>query len=168
MGGWFILYAMTPLPYDPGRGMKPSERPIRKKLGTALMEFVQMLPIVADDDVLRERELEKFRAAVEEAAAQGIEAALTWHTLGIWSNDGPDRIESFTRALACVESGHDELLEVPGPKSDWSKVHTRADCLFELGRVHFHEGDPTVAEDFLLRALPLAQEAERLRPASAR
>jgi hypothetical protein len=39
----------------------------------------------------------------------------------------------------------------------------RADCLFEIGRVHAYEGHPAVAREFLLRALPLAQEAERLR-----
>ena len=39
----------------------------------------------------------------------------------------------------------------------------RADCLFGIGRVHLHEGDPKVAEDFLLRALELAKQVDRLR-----
>ena len=42
-------------------------------------------------------------------------------------------------------------------------IYMRADCLYEIGRVHAHEGDPAVARDFLLRALPLAKEAERRR-----
>ena len=64
----FTLCGMTPLPYDTGRGMNPAERPIRKKLGEALLTFVNKVMVVADDDVLRELELEKFRTAVEEAA----------------------------------------------------------------------------------------------------
>ena len=35
--------------------------------------------------------------------------------------------------------------------------------MFKIGRVHFHEGDPKVAEDFLLRALELAKEVDRVR-----
>ena len=58
---------MTPLPYDPGRGMNPPERPIRKKLGEALLTFVNKVMVAADDDVLRELELEKFREAVGRA-----------------------------------------------------------------------------------------------------
>jgi LmbE family N-acetylglucosaminyl deacetylase len=143
--------------------MNPTESRIRKKLGEALMHFLGRIAVVADDDVLRELELERLREAVEEAAAQGIEVELVWHTLGTWSNDGPDRIACFTRALACLDSGQNRLLTMPGPRADWSRVHTRADCLFEIGRVHFHEGDPKVAEGFLLRALELAKEVDRLR-----
>ena len=65
--------------------------------------------------------------------------------------------------LDCIESGRDRELEEPGPLMDWSKVQTQADCLYEIGRVHAHKGEPAVARSFLLRALPLAQEAERLR-----
>ena len=35
--------------------------------------------------------------------------------------------------------------------------------MFEIGRVHLHEGDPKVAEDFLLRALELAKQVDNLR-----
>jgi hypothetical protein len=48
--------------------MNPAERPIRKKLGEEFTHFLGRLAVVADDDVLRELELEKFRTAVEEAA----------------------------------------------------------------------------------------------------
>ena len=49
------------------------------------------------------------------------------------------------------------------PREKWSSAHPQADCLFEIGRVHFHEGAPDTARRFLLEALPLAQKAETLR-----
>ena len=39
----------------------------------------------------------------------------------------------------------------------------QADCLFEIGRIHAHEGEPAVAHDFFERALPLARACEGLR-----
>ena len=49
-------------------------------------------------------------------------------------------------------------------KKQYDEVFRRqADCLFEIGRVHFHEGAPDSARRFLLEALPLAQQAEALR-----
>ena len=157
-----------PLPYDPGRGIPPDEKKIRQRLGAAMTDFVRWIAQSPGemDDTMREVKLAAFREVIDEAAAAGIENALPWHTYATWSDDGPERIECFTRALACVEGKRDALLRVPGPKMDWSEVHTQADCLFEIGRVHFHEGDPAVARDFLLRALPLAQEADRLRAAA--
>lgn len=156
---------MNPLPYDPGRGIPPEEKKIRRRLGMAMMDFVKWITETGGemDDVMREAKLAKFREVIDEVAAAGIENELVWHTYATWSNDGPERIACFTRALACVEAGRDALLRAPGPRMEWTNVHMRADCLFEIGRVHFHEGDPAVARDFLLRALPLAQEAERLR-----
>ena len=153
-----------PLAYDPGRGIPPQERSRRKKLGEAMLAFIKFLfEGGKDDEVMREVRLENYREVVEEAAAHGIETSLTWHVLGSWSNDGPDRIACFTRALACVESHRDDHLHLPGPLKDWTETHTRADCLYEIGRIHAHEGNPAIARDFLARALPLSQEAERLR-----
>lgn len=159
---------MGPLPYDPGRGIPPDKKKIRQRLGSAMIEFVQWIGQNPGemDDVMREVKLALYREVIDEAAAQGIENALVWHTYAIWSNDGPERIECFTRALACNESKRDAAFEPSGARYDWNQVHMRADCLFEIGRVHFHEGDPVVARGFLLRALPLAQEAERLRAAA--
>jgi hypothetical protein len=42
----------------------------------------------------------------------------------------------------------------------------QADCLFEIGRVHFHEGAPEAARRFLGEALPLAQKADALQAAA--
>jgi hypothetical protein len=52
------------------------------------------------------------------------------------------------------------------PNRQWNDVHMRADCLYEIGRVHAWEGAPEVARDFLMRALPLAREAEGMREAA--
>ena len=151
---------------------------MRRKLGLAMTEFVQQIaaltlaePDGAEESVanraMRLSLTETYREAVEEAAAQGVEVALAWHTLGTWNENGRERIGYFARALDCVESRRDAHLRPPGPEEDWSSVHMRAECLFELGRVHANEGDAEVARGFLLRALPLAQEAERLRAAAA-
>ena len=159
---------MDPLPYDPGRGIPPAKKKIRERLGAAMIDFVKWVAAngAEMDDVMREVELARFRKVIDEAEAQGVVNALVWHTYAMWSNDGPERIDCFTRALACNESKRDKLFEPSGPRYDWNQVHMRADCLFEIGRVHFHEGDPAVARDFFIRALSLAQEAERLRAAA--
>ena len=113
-----------------------------------------------DEGVLRSL-TRNFRVEVERIARKGVGCSLVWHTLAVWTEGGKERIGYFSRALECVEEGRDNL---PGatPVPSWSDVHTRADCLYEIGRVHAHDGDPAVARDFLMRALPLAQEAERL------
>jgi hypothetical protein len=154
------------------------EQAIRQKLGEATMEFVMKIAEVPlsdeTDSVTRSRKLdfdvpmrrhvtENYRQAVEEAAAKGIEVSLCWHTLGVWTEEGKERIGYFSRALDCVESCRDIHLRPPGPNADWNDVHMRAECLYEIGRVHAHEGDPAVARDFLSRALPLAQQAETMR-----
>jgi hypothetical protein len=151
--------------------LPPKEQAVRRKLGEAMVEFV--LKIVAlkvpgedMDDAMRQHLTENYRLAVEEAAAQGVEGELSWHTLAVWTEDGRERIGYFSRVLEYMDSGRDADFKTPGPGNDWTEVHMRADCLFEIGRVHAHEGAPEVARDFLLRALPLAQEAERLRGAA--
>ncbi len=122
------------------------------------------------DDAVRESLTETYRLAVEKAAALGIETALTWHTLAMWTNDGRERVGYFARALDLLESPRDAHLLPAGFATMAEAKRMRADCLFEIGRVHTHEGDPSVARDFLLRALALvcevSREAERVRPAS--
>lgn len=165
--------------YDPLSGMPTPERELRKKLGDATLEFVvQIMKLAAEDmethepdadrviefdEPMRRHVTEIYRQAVEEAAAQGIETALAWQTLAVWTDEGKQRIGYFARALECVESGRDNHLMSRNPGTEWTDTLMRADCLFEIGRVHAQEGDPAVAREFLLRALPLAQEAERLR-----
>lgn len=162
--------------YNPFRGLPPSERKLRRKLGAAMMTFVEQITKMAIDDVATREPgapplinfdepmlrhiTEVYRQAVEEAAAQGIESALPWHTLAMWTEEGKERIGYFARALECVESGWDNHLMPRNANREWTDTHMRADCLFEIGRVHAQEGEPTVAREFLLRALPLAQEAE--------
>jgi hypothetical protein len=156
----------------------PAELKIRRELGQAMMRFTMWImsvppketlepgerdPRVDFDHALRRHQTEKYRLEVEKAAAQGVENILCWHTLATWTEDGKERIGYFARIVELVESGHDAHLQVPGPHKEWTDTHMRADCLYEIGRVHAHEGDPAVARGFLERALPLAQEAERLR-----
>ncbi len=160
----------------------PEERKQRRKLGEALMRFTtKMAELIRDaamegraqglgphdespmDDVMRRHVVENFRVEVERAARKGIEVALAWHSLGTWTEEGKERIGCFSRALDCVESGRDAHLRGDSPQVRWSDTNMRAECLYEIGRVHAQEGDPEVARGFLLRALPLAQEAGQLR-----
>lgn len=167
-----------PTPEELQKQMPPGEREMRRKMGVALLEFMQWLeqtPVAEKiepgerqrkmeyDVPMLEHRHEQLRQVVEEAAAMGIETALPWHTLGMWCNDWRERIEFFTRALACVESGRDRALMPRSPRTDWTEMHTRTDCLYEIGRAYANEGEPEKARGFLERALPLAQETERLR-----
>jgi hypothetical protein len=164
--------------YNPFHGLPSSERAIRKKLGEAMMTFAEQItkraiddvatrepgapPVINFDEPMLRHITEIYRQAVEEAAAQGIESALPWHTLAMWTQEGKERIGYFSRALECIESGREDHLMPHTASRAWTDVHMRADCLFEIGRVHSHEGEPAVAREFLLRALPLTQEAERM------
>jgi hypothetical protein len=106
-------------------------------------------------------ETEEYRAAVHKAARQNIEVSLSWHTLAVWTEEGKERIGYFARALDCSRA---ETADDPPrtPKEKWAAVHMKADCLFEIGRVHFHERAPEVARRFLTEALPLTQQADAL------
>jgi hypothetical protein len=143
-----------------------SEMPIRRELGAALMGFVQKLTATRlgndeEDTVMRQVATEEYRRAVLKAAAQKIEVSLAWHTLAVWTEEGKERIGYFARALDCC------LAEAKTKRPEtfreiWAFVHMQADCLFEIGRVHFHEGAPEAAREFLEKALPLARKAEAL------
>ena len=146
------------------------EGPVRRALGEAMLAFVQGIAATRlgqdeEDPVLRQVATEHYRQAVETAAAQGVEAALAWHTLAVWTEQGKERIGYFSRAL---EGARAEDAETPAttPKGRWSEAHMAADCLFEIGRVHAHEGDAAVARGFLEQALPLARRTEALQAAA--
>jgi hypothetical protein len=110
---------------DPLANLPPEEQALRRELGEAMMTFVQEIlttsqpgspeapgkPVPLEHDVpMREYYTEKFRQAVETAAAHGIEVSLCWHTLAVWTNDGAQRVGYFARALECVESDRDAHL----------------------------------------------------------
>ena len=143
------------------------ELPIRRELGTAMMTFVKesMTFFLANDEeadpVLRQVATEKYRQAVFKAADANVEVALAWHTLAVWTEEGKERIGYFARALACCRAEAREK-KPETPNATWSFVHTQADCLYEIGRVHFHEGAPTAARTFLTEALALARKADAL------
>jgi hypothetical protein len=140
--------------------------PIRRELGEAMMSFVSKLTATRlgndqEDSVMRQVATEEYRQAVLKAAAQNIEVSLTWHTLAVWTEEGKERIGYFARALDCCRA--EAKAKRPETfKEIWSFIHTQADCLFEIGRVHFHEGAPEVARKFLTEALALARKAEAL------
>jgi len=142
------------------------EMPIRRELGAAMMTFVQktmqyMFAQSEGDEVMLKVATEEYRQAVLKAASQNIEVSLAWHTLAVWTEEGKERIGHFARALAgCRAEAKARRPETP--KKIWSSIHTEADCLFEIGRVHFHEGTPEIARMFLMEALPLAREADAL------
>jgi hypothetical protein len=145
---------------------EPDEKmPIRHELGAAMMEFVHALTenqLGYRDDVLRQVATEKYRRAVMQAAAQGVEVSLPWHTLGVWLEEGKDRIGAFSRALECLRA--EKTSPLPGQIIDpWVSTHMEAECFYEIGRVHAHEGALEAAQRFLEQALPLAQKADALR-----
>jgi len=143
------------------------EMPARRELGAAMLTFVQktmsfmMIP-GEGDEVMRQVATDEYRQAVLKAASQNIESSLTWHTLAVWTEEGKERIGYFARALDfCHAEAKAKKPETFQEK--WRFVHMQADCLFEIGRVHFHEGAPAAAQEFLTKALVLAKEADALR-----
>ena len=110
---------------------------------------------------MRQVATEEYRQVIHKTAQQNVENSLAWHTLATWTEDGKERIGNFSRALECCRT---EAKANPPktPQEIWSVVRTQADCLFEIVRVHFHEGAPEVARQFLNEALPLAREAEAM------
>jgi hypothetical protein len=154
--------------YDPTRGIPPAEIPILRKLGKAQVTFLMQVRemMARDDEPMLAHITEIYRQAVEEAAAQGVEEAFCWHTLALWTKEGKERIGYFSRALDCIESRcRDDDLRVEADVREireFNDVYLPGECLFGIGRVHALEGDPSVAREFLLRALPHAKEAERL------
>ncbi len=147
-----------------------SEMPIRRELGKAMLRFVEKLKATRlgkdqEDAVMRQVATEEYRQAVNKAARRNIEVALCWHTLAVWTEDSKERIGYFARALGCCRA--ESLAHPPTTALEtWCKVRMEADCLFQIGRVHFHEGAPEAARRFRSEALPLAQQAHALQTAA--
>jgi hypothetical protein len=144
--------------------------PIRRELAEAMIKFVQKLGATRlgndqEDAVMRQVATEEYRQAVEKAARQNIEVSLSWHTLAVWTEEGKERIGYFARALECSRAESRANASETAVQI-WSNIHMQADCLFEIGRVHFHEGAPEAARRFLGEALPLAQKADALQAAA--
>ena len=144
--------------------------PIRRELGEAMINFVQKLTATRlgndeEDKVMRQVATEEYRQAVQAAERRGIAVSLAYHTLAVWTEEGKERIGYFARALECRRK--ETRANAPKtPQEIWSDIKIQADCLFEIGRVHFHEGAPEAARRFLTEALPLAQKAEALQHAA--
>lgn len=135
-------------------GDTPQQAEARRRLGQALMSFMKEMTGVylTDDDVMRRVHTEKFRREVERAAKAGVEVSLAWHSLATWVEEGKERIGYFSRALDALKA---EVEKAGQPKSChelWCRAHMIADCNYEIGRVHAHEGDPAVAREFLEKA----------------
>lgn len=126
---------------------KPSER-----VGQAMMTFVQQMVAFSqtDDQAMRQVHTEHYRREVHRAYDAGFEHSIVWHTLAIWTEEGKERIGYFANTLRCLEAEKSELAK--SVRGLWTNAHTRAECLFEIGRVHAAEGDPNVARDFLEQA----------------
>ncbi len=137
------------------------EEPVNRRLGLAMVAFVQQMTACHEtkDEVMRRHHTENYRQAVKEAAENGFEASLCWHTLGVWMEMGKERIGCFARALELLEQESER-----DPAKDflvlWTRDNMRASCYYEIGRVHAAEGSPEVALDFLKRALPYSQKAD--------
>ncbi len=142
------------------------ELPICRELGKAMINFIQKLAATRlgndeEDSVMRQVATEEYRQAVLKAARQNIEVSLCWHTLAVWTEEGKERIGCFSRALDCCRA-EAQAKRPETFKEIWSWTHTQADCLFEIGRVHFHEGVPEAARTFLNEALVWARKADAL------
>ena len=101
------------------------ELPIRRELGEAMMKFVQkvmgtQLGNDEEDAVMRQVATEEYRQAVEKAARQKVEISLPWHTLGVWTEKGRERIGYFARALECQRA----VAAATAPKTAKEKVIT--------------------------------------------
>jgi hypothetical protein len=108
----------------------------------------------------------EFRVEVDRALKCGIETPLAWHILGMGSEGSKERLRYFARELECWDFGRGSKFVQPGPRKVWAETHGRADCLYGIGRAHAVEGDLSLARDFLMRALRLAQQAEEMRDAA--
>jgi hypothetical protein len=144
-----------------------NEMPLRRELGLAMIAFVQKVIATRlgneeEDSVMRQVATEEYRQAVLKAASQNIESSLTWHTLAVWAEEGKERIGYFSRAMECCHAEAKAKKPETFPEK-WVFVHMEADCLFEIGRVHFYEDAPAAAQEFLTKALVLAKEADALR-----
>ena len=111
------------------------------------------------DRVMLDVHVEQYRQAVMEAAGRGFENALAWHTLGMWTEIGKERIGCFARA---IEINRDEMAMSQPTTSlqQWACAFRQADSYYEIARVHENEGSGEVALNFLSRALVLSQEAD--------
>jgi hypothetical protein len=143
------------------------EMPIRQELNAAMITFVQKVIATRlgndeEDSVMRQVATEEYRQAVLEAARQNIELSLAWHALAVWTEEGKERIGYFARAIECCHA-EAKAKKPETPQEKWAFVHTQADSLFEIGRVHFYEDAPAAAQEFLTKALLLAKEADALR-----
>ena len=145
--------------------MTPKEKDLlRHELSRAMMEFVTQLNRhinKMDDEQSRRAATQRYRSVVHSIAARGVEVALSWHVLAVWTEIGKERIGYFARALECRRA---EALDNPPtkPLEIWSDLNMQGECLFEIGRVHAHEGAPEAARRFFEEALPLARRADEM------
>lgn len=148
-----------------------NETSLRRELSQATAAFVCKVFATrhGDDDedtLLRRVATMEYRYAVERAARHNVANSLAWHTLALWTEEGKERIGLFARALDCCRA-EAAARTVKTPAEIWSEAQMEAECLFEIGRVHFYEGAPDAAREFFTAALPLACRANTLRAAAA-
>ena len=124
-------------------------------------EFVQRIhESVENQDALAvEAVTETFRAAVRRAAEEGVEASVTWHSLGMWTWNAQERLDCFSRALKCL--AREETQHPPTDDLErWTYAHYNALCRFELANTLAGAGRISAARTFLEEALPFARAAE--------
>ena len=144
---------------------KRKKEPPNKRVGQAMLTFVahMMECSQTDDHAMRQVHTETYRREVHRAYAAGFECSLSWHTLAAWTEEGKERIGYFANTLRCLEAEKAELST--SVRGLWTNAHTRADCLFEIGRIHAAEGDAEVARDFLEQARALMPIIDIIREA---
>jgi hypothetical protein len=135
--------------------------PIDRELGLAMVAFVEHTQdwFETRDTVMLDVHVEEYRQAVIDAADRGFENALAWHTLGMWTDIGKQRIGCFARAIE-VSKKEMATNRQPGPMRHWDSTFRQADSYYEIARVHAIEGLADVALKFLDRALASSREAD--------
>jgi len=132
----------------------------QKRLGEESFRFMHAIVMAAKtgDGPAKAEAVAYFRSEVEFAARHGIEDVFSWLLLGKQTEDRQDRLRIFSRIIELLDE-----FAARGPFEDpydvWANDAHRADCQYEIARVHAAEGKQREARCFLEQALVNARSA---------
>lgn len=140
---------IEPQMYDQYREMRPELRREHERLNW----FILLKSFeISNSDQSRVRRMwlvEQMRKVLLDAAKKGVEQVVFWRGLGELS-EGEDRLDAYTRAVACLETGQDPE-QLRNGNNGMTKFWM-AECLYEVAQHHAEGGKRTLATDFLSRA----------------
>ena len=132
----------------------------QKRLGEESFRFMHAILTAAKagDGEAKAEAVASFRREVEFAARHGIEDIFSWLLLGKQTEDSRDRLRIFSRIIELLDE-----FAARGPFEDpydvWANDAHRADCQYEIARIHAAEGKHCEARCFLEQALVNARSA---------